>query len=150
MEPISCSTAKSVIRSNTPGSRWGFAVEPSIPRCRWGFGGGACTHAHLVAHSCLTLRYPMNHSPPGSSVRGISQARILEWVAISSSRGSSQFRDQTRFFCSPALQVNSSLLSHKGSPETFKNNIYVNKLTRNFYVILISYHSYPFREPGLE
>ena len=35
----------------------------------------------------------MDCSPPGSSVRGISQARILEWVAISSSRGSSQSRD---------------------------------------------------------
>ena len=37
----------------------------------------------------------MDCSPPGSSVHGISQARILEWVAISSSRGSSQPRDQT-------------------------------------------------------
>ena len=39
--------------------------------------------------SCLTLGDPMDHSPPGSSVRGILQARILEWVARSSSRGSS-------------------------------------------------------------
>ena len=38
-------------------------------------------------------------SPPGSSVRGISQARILEWVAISSSRGSSPPRDRTRISC---------------------------------------------------
>ena len=38
---------------------------------------------------CLTLCTPMDCSPPGSSVHGISQARILEWVAISSSRGSS-------------------------------------------------------------
>jgi len=37
----------------------------------------------------------MDCSPPGSSVHGISQARILEWVAISFSRGSSQHRDQT-------------------------------------------------------
>ena len=35
-----------------------------------------------VAHSCLTLCDPMNCSPPGSSVHGIFQARILEWVAI--------------------------------------------------------------------
>ena len=34
---------------------------------------------------CLTLFDPMDHSPPGSSVHGIPQARILEWVAISSS-----------------------------------------------------------------
>ena len=41
----------------------------------------------------------MDCSPPISSVHGISQARILEWVAISFSRGSSQSRDQTRIFC---------------------------------------------------
>ena len=40
----------------------------------------------LVAHSCPTLCNPMDYSPPGSSVCGISQARKLEWVAISFSR----------------------------------------------------------------
>ena len=38
--------------------------------------------------SCLTLYDPMDCSPPGSSALGILQARILEWVAVSSSRGS--------------------------------------------------------------
>ena len=47
-----------------------------------------------VAQSCLTLCDPMDCSPPGSSVHGILQARILEWVAMPSSRGSSQPRDQ--------------------------------------------------------
>ena len=42
---------------------------------------------------------PMDCSPPGSSVHGILQARILEWVALSPSRGSSQPRDQTRVSC---------------------------------------------------
>ena len=47
--------------------------------------------------SCVQLfATPMDCSPPGSSVHGIFQARILEWVAISFSRGSSQPRDQTR------------------------------------------------------
>ena len=41
----------------------------------------------LVAQSCPTLCDPMDCSPPGSSVHGIFQARILEWVAISFSRG---------------------------------------------------------------
>ena len=36
----------------------------------------------LVTQSCLTLCDPMDCSPPGSSVHGISQAKILEWVAI--------------------------------------------------------------------
>ena len=55
-----------------------------------------------VAQSCLTLCNPMNYSPPGSSTYGIFQARILEQVVISYSRGSSQPRDQTsvsRVFC---------------------------------------------------
>ena len=43
-----------------------------------------------VAQLCLTLCDPMGCSPPGSSVYGISQARILEWVSICSSKGSSQ------------------------------------------------------------
>ena len=47
----------------------------------------------LVAQSCLTLCNSMDYSPPSSSVHGILQARILEWVAISFSRGSSQPRD---------------------------------------------------------
>ena len=46
----------------------------------------------LVAQSCLTLCNPTDSSPPGSSVHGILQARILEWVTISFSRGSSQPR----------------------------------------------------------
>ena len=50
----------------------------------------------LVAQLCLTLCDPMDCSQPGSSVHGIFQARILERVAISSSRGSSQHRDQTQ------------------------------------------------------
>ena len=50
----------------------------------------------LVAQSCPTLCDPLDCSPPGSSVHGILQARILEWVAMPFSRGSSQPRDQTQ------------------------------------------------------
>ena len=53
----------------------------------------------LVAQSCLTLCDPMDCSPPGFSVHGILQARILEWVAICFSRGSSWPRDQTQVSC---------------------------------------------------
>ena len=52
----------------------------------------ACIHAKLL-QLCLTLCDPMDCSPPGSSVHGILQARIQEWVAIYSSRRSSQPRD---------------------------------------------------------
>ena len=49
----------------------------------------------LCAQSCLTLCDPMDYNPPGSSISEISQARILEWVGISSYRGFSWPRDQT-------------------------------------------------------
>ena len=48
-----------------------------------------CTLMCLVAQLCLTLCDPIDCSLPGSSAHGILQARILEWVAISFSRGSS-------------------------------------------------------------
>ena len=53
----------------------------------------------LVAQSCPTLCNPMDCSPPGSSVHGTLQARILEWLAISSSRGSSQPGDRIQVSC---------------------------------------------------
>ena len=51
-----------------------------------------------LLQACLTLCDPMDCSPPGSSVHGILQARILEWVAIPHSRGSFQSRDRTHVF----------------------------------------------------
>ena len=53
----------------------------------------------LVDQSCLTLCGLMDCSPPGSSVHGILQARVLEWVATPFSRGSAWPRDRTRFSC---------------------------------------------------
>ena len=53
----------------------------------------ACMHAKSP-QSCLTLCNSMNCSPPGSFVHGTLQARILEWVSMPSSRGSSQPRDR--------------------------------------------------------
>ena len=52
-----------------------------------------------VAQSCPILYGTMDCSPPCSLVHGISQARILEWVAIPFSKGSSQPRDQTQVSC---------------------------------------------------
>ena len=57
------------------------------------------TACGLIAKSCPTLFDLMDHSPSGSSVHGISQARILKWVAISFSRGSSQPRDRIQVSC---------------------------------------------------
>ena len=63
----------------------------------WGGGVAGCVCVH--AQFCLTLWDPMDCRLPDSSVQGIFQARILEWVAISSSRGSSWPRDWTRVSC---------------------------------------------------
>ena len=62
--------------------------------------------------SCLTLCNPMDCSPPGSSVHRILQARILEWVAVSFSSGSSQPRDQTCVF-----YIDRQTLSHWATRE---------------------------------
>ena len=53
----------------------------------------------LVTQSCPTLCEPLDCGPPGSSVHGILQARVIEWVAISSSMGSSWLRAQTQVSC---------------------------------------------------
>ena len=61
-----------------------------------GVGAGTCVHS--TAQLYPTLCNPMDCNPPDSFVYGIFQSRILEWVAISSSRGSSWPRDQTWVF----------------------------------------------------
>ena len=66
-----------------------------------------------VAQSCPTLCDPMDCSLPSSSVHGILQARILEWVAISFSRGSSRPRDRI----ASAMTAVSSELGSSSSPE---------------------------------
>ena len=71
----------------------------------------------LLAKSCPTLCDLMDCGPAGSSVHEISQARILEWVAISFPRGSSQPTDQTRISCKfPELQADSLPLSQPRKP----------------------------------
>ena len=71
----------------------------------------------------------MDCSPPGSSVPGISQARILEWGAISFSRGSSPPRDQTHVSClaggvfttePPGKPLPSGLVGHKVAAQLLK------------------------------
>ena len=73
----------------TPRPRAGISSDP-IPSCTPS-RTKAPPKSHDLAQSCLTLTLwnPIDCSPPGSSVQGILQARILEWVAISYSRGSS-------------------------------------------------------------
>ena len=66
-----------------------------------------CSVTHSVIHFCPILCDPMDCSPPGFSVHELFQARILEWVAISSSRGSFRPRDRTHVLC-----IGRQILSH--------------------------------------
>ena len=86
----------------------------TIALTRWTFAGKAMSllfnmlseSESEVAQSYPALCNPMDCSLPGSSLHGILQARVLEWVAISFSRGSSQPRDQTRVSCIPGRRYN--------------------------------------------
>ena len=80
----------------------------------------------LVAQLCPTLCGPVDCSPPGSSVQGIFQARILEWVAISSSRGSTQLRDHTCISC-----IDRQILYHWATWEAVPKGI-IGHVTVNF------------------
>ena len=71
----------------------------------------------FVAQSCHFLCNPMDYSPPGSSAHGISQARILEWVAISYFRGSSPPRDWTH-----VSRIGRRILYHCATWETHNWN----------------------------
>ena len=97
----------------------------------WGICLGKKKVQVLVTQSCLTLCNSIDYSPPGSSVHGVLQARILEWVAISFSRGSSQPRDRTwvsyiagRFFTiwatGDTFVYSSSNLRYRILPSYFK------------------------------
>ena len=68
-----------------------------------------------VAQSCTTLCHPIDQRPPGSSVHGILQARVLEWGAISFSRGSS--RPGGRTLVSP-LQADALPSEPPGEPRS--------------------------------
>ena len=71
-----------------------------------GPGQGLCMRVKSL-QSCLTLCDPMDCSLPGSSVHGILQAGILEWVAMPSSRGPSRSKDRTCISRLPQWQAGS-------------------------------------------
>ena len=80
-------------------------LTPACASSSPGFHMMCCVCVCFVTQLCPALCDPMDCDPPGSSVHGILQARILEWVAISFSRGSPPPRDEPR---SPALQADAS------------------------------------------
>ena len=97
---------------------------------------------YACVQSCLTLYGPLDCSLPDSSVHGILQARILEWVAISFSRGSSWPRDWTCILCLQFL-ANKEFFSGKNGQISFKSNqaekwgLYDTKLWFSVEIILL-------------
>ena len=73
-------------------------LNPTVQRRELESASRACVRAQSL-RSCPTLCHPIDCDPPGSSVHGILQVRVLAWVAMPSSRGSSQPRDQTHISC---------------------------------------------------
>ena len=99
-------------------SRHPVQVEPfNVCPFMTNFCLSAHVHVRTIAQSGPNLCDPMDCGPPGSSVHGILQARIPEWVSISSSRGSSPPRDRISMsLVSPALADGSLSLAPPGKP----------------------------------
>ena len=96
----------------------------------------------LATQLCLTLCKAMDYSPPGSSVHGILQARILEWVAIPPSSGSSDPGiEPTPVFQADSLPPEPPGKPYKGIMKNLKIYkqvcIFVEKLEKGFYIIII-------------
>ena len=121
-DPMDCSPPGTSVHGDSPGKKTGVVCHallqgifptrgsnPGLLQCRrivyhlshqgslWIFW--LSVHLSEVAQSCPALCDPVDRSPPGSSVHGISQARTLEWFAIPFSRGSSQPGDRTQVSC---------------------------------------------------
>ena len=95
----------------------------------------------LVTKLCSTLCDLMDYSLPGSSVHGISLARILEWIAMSPSRGSSQPKDQTRVSC-----IVFNCTAGFFTPEPPRKPLFINYLHLNLCLNLHLVYSFKLRQ----
>ena len=102
----------------------------------------------LVAQLCLTLCTPLDCSPPGSSVHGILQARILEWVAFPSPADlpHPEIKPRSPAHCRQILYC----LSHEGSPVCVCMYIYISIYIYIYiYVQICLFVSFSKSQPGL-
>ena len=101
----------------------------------WRQSESSCISVHVLSHWLVSNSLdPMGCSPPGSSVHGISQARVPEWAALSFSRGPSWPRDGTRTSCVSCFrQADCLLLSRLGSPIFVNNAIENEKLSLHYH-----------------
>ena len=119
------SPADTLILDFQPSELWGNKFLLFMPVSLWHFCYGMRVK---LTQLCPTLCDPMGHSPPISSVHGILQARILKWVVMPSSRGSSQPRDQT---CTSYIScIGRQVLyhwHHLGNPLWWQPELIINK-----------------------
>ena len=106
---------KTTVVAETSGENWQLLKHPAE----------LCPNRSevLVTQSCPTLCTPMDCGPPGSSVHGVLQARILEGVTMPSSRGSSWPRDGTVSLAAPALAGDFFIIVPPGKPKYYKNKL---------------------------
>ena len=108
--PQSNMSKRGCISMHAPKGKWSMKTGSSLS-----YDLDMCMCA-LCAESCLTLCNPMDCSPPGSFVHGIFQAKILERVAVSFSRGSSPSMDRTLVSC--ISRIDKQILYQLITPKT--------------------------------
>ena len=99
-----------------------------------GWSDNACVCAKLL-HSCPALCDPMDCSPPGSSVHGVLQARILAWVPMPSSRRSSWLRDWTRVSSGSCIPGGFFTAEPSGHPWSGNNSLALTTVIHCFLLI---------------
>ena len=128
--PMDCNPPGSSVHEESSGKNTRVGCHFLLQEVKWS----------EVAQSCLTLCNPMDCSLQGSSVHGIFQARVLEWVAISFSRGSSQPGDGTHVSC---IARRFLPLSHQWSPRVIIIRSYLKILATAWSPDLCSYAALP-------
>ena len=137
--PLSTGSLFSHAFCGTPQASLSCALHPV---CEYSISKKDVVKWSEVAQSCPTLCDPVDCSPPGSPVHGILQARILEWVAISFSRGSSNPGIKPR---SPALQADALSSEPPAKPPKYEQPYYILKM--QYYLLgFIIWEEMPF--PG--
>ena len=113
--PLNDASARGADTPHSQKSMCYFTVSPPYPRFHiWRFNQSWIIYSVLVTQSCPTLCNPMDCILSGCSIRGNLQARVLEWVAIPFSRGSSNPQIKPG---SPALQADSLSSEPTGKPK---------------------------------
>ena len=100
----------------------------------------------LVPQLCPPLRNPMDYSLSGSFVHGILQARILEWVAMLSSRGSSRSRNQTWILCIAARLF--MIWAYQGLSPSSQGHRWGQYLRRHIFFLRVWVLCFTFKQEG--